>query len=245
MRLDIALRERGLAPSREKARSLIDGGAVSVGGKIIKKSSFEVVETDEIIISGDTSELRYVSRGGLKLERALEQFEVDVRGKTAVDIGASTGGFTDCLLKNGAEKVIAVDCGTNQLHESLRRDERVLSIENFNARYLDAETVGGKHDIVVADVSFISQMLLYDAVTKVLKDGGIFISLIKPQFEAGKKYIGKNGIIKDEKIRSRIVANIIEKAAEYGFKCRGVIDSPIEGGDGNHEYLALFVYKKS
>ncbi len=243
MRLDLYLTQNGFCQSRNRAAELIKTGNVFVNGKNIKKPSFDVDETIKNDITVQQSEnTKYVGRGGLKLERALSAFNVDVTGFVCADIGSSTGGFTQCLLMNGAKRVYAIDSGRDQLHKSLRNDSRVVVMEECNARYLTDERLGEKCDIVTMDVSFISQTLLYEAVSSVLKKEGLFISLIKPQFEAGREGIGKNGIVKDEKTRQKVCEGIKIKASEYGFECLGIIDSPIFGGDGNKEFLALFKY---
>ncbi|MBQ0101258.1 MAG: TlyA family RNA methyltransferase [Firmicutes bacterium] len=239
-RLDVALTERKLAPSRSAAASLIKNGQVTVNGTAVTKPSHEVEDGDTVaVLDGDSG--KYVSRGGLKLEKALSFFRVDPAGLTCCDIGASTGGFTDCLLKNGAKKVYAVDCGHGQLHPSLIGDGRVVSLEGVNAKALTCDTLGEKADLCVMDVSFISQVKLYPAVCSVLKPGGRFISLIKPQFEVGRSGIGKGGIVKNDKIREKAKDDVIACAALHGLACKGVTLSPIKGGDGNTEYLALFM----
>ena len=240
MRLDIFLTENNYFESRKKSSDAIKAGWVYVDGKCITKSSYDVCEESDIEIKGEV--IKYVGRGGLKLEKALSVFSLDINGKVCVDIGSSTGGFTDCLLQNGAIKVFAVDSGKNQLHEKLRNDSRVVCMEGFNARYLNESDIGGKCDVVVMDVSFISQTLLYEAVSNVLCDGGFFVSLIKPQFEAGRSGIGKNGIVKDEKVRKSVCEKIVECSKIYGLENIAIVDSPILGGDGNREYLALFKY---
>ena len=240
MRFDIFLTENNYFESRKKSSDAIKSGWVYVDGKCITKPSYEIDGDVNIEIKGDVC--KYVGRGGLKLEKAIEEFSIDTTDKVCIDIGSSTGGFTDCLLQNGAKKVFAVDSGRDQLHMSLRNDERVVCMEGFNARYLTDEDIGEKCDLAVMDVSFISQTLLYDAVSKVLKDGGLFVSLVKPQFEAGKSGIGKNGIVKDEKVRRSVCEKIKECAKIYGLENVSIIDSPILGGDGNKEYLALFKY---
>lgn len=238
MRLDLYLSGNGLAPSRGKAKYLIESGAVRVDGRTVYKPAFEI--TGGNVEVSEAPELRYVSRGGLKLEAALDAFGIDVSGLRAVDIGASTGGFTDCLLSRGVREVCAVDSGREQLSPRLRSDGRVVSLESFNARTLTEGDIGGLCDIAVMDVSFISQTLLYPAVCRVLSDGGLFISLIKPQFEAGRAAVGKNGVVKDERARRESVERCVAAAAELGLANIGVIDSPIAGGDGNREYLAAF-----
>ena len=242
MRADLYLSLNGYFESRQKAKNEISAGNVKADGKLIKKPSEDIKDGADIEISENT--LAFVSRGGLKLEAALFGFSVSVKGLKAVDIGASTGGFTDCLLKHGAEKVYAVDCGTDQLHEKLRADPRVISIENFNARELCPEIIGGWCDIAVMDVSFISQSLLYGNVSSVLKPGGKLISLIKPQFEVGRENLSKKGIVKDVKTAEASVYNLVEEAKEYSLFNTGLMLSPILGGDGNTEYLACFEYKR-
>jgi 23S rRNA (cytidine1920-2'-O)/16S rRNA (cytidine1409-2'-O)-methyltransferase len=243
MRIDVYITECGLAESRNKAQRLIESGTVFLDGKLIKKPSYEVDGTEHITICG--SGMPYVGRGGLKLEAALDAFAVDVTGMIATDIGASTGGFTDCLLKRGAKKVFAVDSGINQLHKSLVSDSRVVLMEKTNARCLTAEMLGDLCDIAVMDVSFISQTLLYGTVNDILKDNGIFISLIKPQFEAGRMHVGKNGIVRDISVHASLIKRLIGTAASYGLFCTGAIRSPVDGGDGNREYLAIFTKGKS
>ena len=241
-RLDQALCDRGLAASRSLAVRLIREGYVSVNGTVAAKPALSVSAPDRITVA-ENPLTRYVSRGGLKLEEALRAFSLSVKDLVCADIGASTGGFTDCLLRHGAKHVFAVDAGTDQLHPDLKKDPRVTSFENVNARDLDG-TLFPAVDLVVMDVSFISQSLLYPAVTRVLKPGGVFLSLIKPQFEAGRDKIGGGGIVRDEKVRRACVNALLEKAKENGLSPAGVIPSPITGGDGNVEYLALFTLTK-
>lgn len=242
MRVDVYLTAAGYTQSRKKAQDLIDAGAVKIDGAIIKKSSVTVNEALEHTVEIEQV-FKYVSRGGMKLEAALDAFKISVNRLKAVDVGASTGGFTDCLLKRGAAKVIAVDSGVGQLHESLREDPRVLVVEHFNARELNIDITEGLCDIAVADVSFISQTYIIPPIASVLEGGGIFVSLIKPQFEAGKAALGKNGVVHNAAYRFLAVKRVISCALENGFDCIGLIKSPIEGGDGNKEYLAYFVKK--
>lgn len=240
MRADVYLHAAGYTQSRKKAQDLIDAGAVSIDGEVIKKSSHPVNETVEHDVKIEQV-FPYVSRGGIKLEAALVAFDVNVNHKKAVDVGASTGGFTDCLLKRGARTVIAVDSGVGQLHESLRADTRVKCVERFNAREMDLSTTEGHCDVAVADVSFISQTYIIPAVSLCLIEGGEFISLIKPQFEAGRQALGKNGIVTNSAYRFLAAKRVISCAQENGLDCVGLIRSPIEGGDGNKEYLAHFI----
>ena len=242
MRADVYLHAAGYTSSRKKAQDLIDAGAVSIDGEVVKKSSLTINETVEHQVKIEQV-FPYVSRGGLKLEAALDAFGVNVNHKKAVDVGASTGGFTDCLLQRGARLVFAVDSGVGQLHESLRADERVVCVEHFNAREMELSTTDGYCDVAVADVSFISQTYIIPAVGKCLKDGGDFVSLIKPQFEAGRQALGKNGVVSNGAYRFLAAKRVINCAVENGFDCIGFIRSPIEGGDGNKEYLAHFVKK--
>lgn len=237
MRVDKFLHDNGYFSSRQSAKDHIEAGLVSVNGKTCVKPSLEVDEGTDIKVLGKLHE--FVSRGGLKLKAAIELFDIDVKGMTAVDIGASTGGFTDCLLQKGADVVYAIDSGKDQLSKFLLGDPRVKSFESTNARYLTKETYGILFDIAVMDVSFISQTLLYNSVSELLKDNGIFVSLIKPQFEAGKKYVGKGGIVKDSGVFITVFKDICDKAYEHGLVCKKIILSPILGKDGNREFLAF------
>lgn len=243
MRADVYLAAFGHARSRKKAQDLIDAGAVIIDGIPVKKSSALINEEvpHEVKIE---QVFKYVSRGGMKLEAALDAFRINVNRKKAVDVGASTGGFTDCLLQRGAACVYSVDSGIGQLHESLLADKRVHSIEKFNARELTPDITDGLCDVAVADVSFISQTYLIDKIAEVLCDGGEFISLIKPQFEAGRAALGKGGVVHSAAYRFLAVKRVISFATENGFDCIGLIRSPIEGGDGNKEYLAHFVKRE-
>lgn len=243
-RLDLLLTEKGLSESRTRAQELIKSGAVKVNGSVIVKPSYLTEEEDDIEVSTEGL-CPYVSRGGLKLEAALKEFNVSPKGLICLDIGASTGGFTDCLLKNGASKVYAVDSGSSQLHPSLLADSRVISLENRNARYLSNDDIPEKADLTVMDVSFISQTKLYPSLIGFLKEGGALISLIKPQFEVGRSGIGKGGIVKDEKKRMQAVDDVIASASAYGLSIKKLITSPIKGGDGNIEFLAHFIYEES
>lgn len=240
MRVDVYLAASGHVPSRKKAQDLIDAGAVRIDGVTVKKSSVLINEQipHEVIIE---QVFKYVSRGGMKLEAALDAFKIQVNHKKAVDIGSSTGGFTDCLLQRGARSVVCIDSGIGQLHESLRADARVTVKEQFNARMMTVEDTDGLCDLAVMDVSFISQTYLLEQIASVLKDGGEFVSLIKPQFEAGKSALGKNGVVHNAAYRYLAVKRVLSCAFENGLDCIGLIRSPIEGGDGNKEYLAYMV----
>ncbi len=238
MRADVFLYDKGYAKSRSAASQLIKNGSVYVNGKMISKPSEPIGEEDIIEIRGDLP--KYVSRGGYKLEGALEAFNIDVTGFVCADIGASTGGFTDCLLQRGAAKVYAIEGGRDQLDRSLRSDGRVINIEGCNARDLSYERIGELCDIVVMDVSFISQTLIIPNVVKILKTGGRFVSLIKPQFEAGRAGVGKNGIAKPE-YHKPVCDRIIRFCRDHSLINKGLIVSPIKGGDGNTEFLAYFI----
>ena len=243
MRLDTYLFEKGIAGSRNKAKVLIDSGRVVISGKTITKSSYDVKE-DDILEILPTEQTEYVGRGGLKLENALDVFGVSPDSKICVDIGASTGGFTDCLLKRGAKKVYAIDSGTNQLDPKSRDDERVVSLENTNARYITVDTISGdKAELVVMDVSFISQKLLYPAIKNICQNYADIITLIKPQFEAGRENLSKNGIVTNEKVRRAVIEDLKKNAELFDFEFISVIESPIKGGSGNTEYLIHFKFK--
>lgn len=241
MRADVYLCVNGFCESRQKAKYLIENGFVTSDGKLVKKAS-EQVDGKCIVVTGT---MKYVGRGGFKLEVALSAFGVDVSGRVCVDIGASTGGFTDCLLLNGAKKVFCIDSGSSQLHPSLVSDSRVVNIENFNARNLTSDVLCRKADIAVMDVSFISQTLLYDAVNGILSDDGVFLSLIKPQFENDASALSKGGIVKKRLYHERTLDKIIAVSYDAKLFCHGIIVSPIKGGDGNIEYLAIFKRQKS
>jgi 23S rRNA (cytidine1920-2'-O)/16S rRNA (cytidine1409-2'-O)-methyltransferase len=241
MRIDVFLTERGIVPSRSRAKELLQKGAVKLSGKTVTKPSYEVPDgylASDVTI--DDCENKYVGRGGYKLEHALNEFKINVSDKIALDIGASTGGFTDCLLKNGAKKVYAIDSGTAQLHSSLLNEGRVVSIENYNARYLKKEDFADEIDLVTIDVSFISQTLIIPKIAEILPKGASFVSLIKPQFEVGREQIGKKGIVKDESARDSAVKKVCDFAVSSGFELLAITQSPIHGGDGNIEFLAYF-----
>lgn len=246
MRLDVYLGENGYASSRQKAKDMICAGNVFVNGVSVTKPAYDVEESAEIEIRGEV--LPYVGRGGYKLAGALDAFRIDPAGFTCVDIGASTGGFTDCLLQRGAAFVYAVDSGSGQLAPSLCADARVRSVEKFNARQLDASVTNGRVSLAVCDVSFISLSYIFEPVTRVLcpydreTKAGSFLALIKPQFEAGRDAVGKNGIVRDAKVHLRVVQNVIACAETFGLSCAGAAPSPISGGDGNREFLGWFVY---
>ncbi|MBR7097858.1 MAG: TlyA family RNA methyltransferase [Clostridia bacterium] len=239
MRADIYLTSNGYAVSRQQAKRLIEDGGVTVDGKTVRKASEEISECEHAVVIQNT--LAYVGRGGLKLEAALDAFGFNVNGKTALDIGASTGGFTDCLLQRGAKQVCAVDSGTGQLAASLRTDHRVRCMENCNARYLTAKEIGGCVDLIVMDVSFISATLILPRFPDLLESDGSAICLIKPQFEVGRAMIGKGGIVKDRKAHRMAIDRVLETGRAVGLRPVGLIPSPIVGGDGNREFLVWFV----
>lgn len=239
-RLDVYLTENGFFDSRSKAKQQIESGRVSVNGKTEKRASFIINQPCDIKISG--TDISFVSRGGFKLLSALNSFEFDVSGLVCADIGASTGGFTDCLLQNGAKKVYAIDCGTNQLHPSLKSNSKVIGIENLNARNIQENTIPEKCDLAVMDVSFISQTLLFDPIRKILKEDGTLITLIKPQFEVGKRFV-KKGVLKDKKLQKEAIVRVYESALSNKFNMIKISKCPILGGDGNQEYTAMFNIK--
>ncbi|MCQ2771158.1 MAG: TlyA family RNA methyltransferase [Clostridia bacterium] len=238
MRADLFLSTHGYAKSRTAAVDLIKNG-VYINDELIKKPSQEI-NTNISLNVKILNPQRYVSRGGLKLEAALREFDLTAKWMTCVDLGASTGGFTDCLLQHGADKVYAIDVGQDQLDQTLLSDNRVVSIEGLNVKNVTINTIGEQCDMVVTDLSFISQTLAYPIINDILKNDGIFISLIKPQFEVGPNYIGKNGIVKNPKAHENVISKLMDHAKSNGLMLQDLIPSPIKGGDGNIEYLALF-----
>lgn len=240
-RIDKLLVERGLAESRTRAQALVMAGAVLVDEQRVEKSSESFLPDVLIRVRGsDDPAARYVGRGGLKLEAALEHFDLDVRNLVCLDVGASTGGFTDCLLQHGARRVTALDVGHNQIDWRVRSDNRVEVREGVNARYLKPEDFDAKFDFVVMDVSFISATKILPALVPLLSDTGRIITLIKPQFEVGRGEVGRGGIVKDEAKHERVIEEVNRAAQELGLAVRGVIPSPIHGADGNREFLALY-----
>lgn len=240
IRLDVMMTDRLLAESRSKAQAMIMAGVVYVNDVKVDKAGHQVVETDNIEVRDNACP--YVSRGGFKLEKALEVFDFSVEGKVAIDIGSSTGGFTDCMLQNGAVKVYAVDVGSNQLVYKLRTDERVVSIEKTNFRNMPFETVGEKVDVAVMDVSFISITKLMENLKNFLKEDSHCVFLIKPQFEAEKNDVGK-GVITDKKLHKSIVTNVIFSLAEMNYQLLELDYSPIKGPKGNIEFISHFVLR--
>ena len=241
-RLDKLLFERGLAISRERAQSLILAGKVLVNGQKVEKAGTNIEDDSEIRLLGE--DLKYVSRGGLKLEKAFEHWKIDVSGKLCLDVGASTGGFTDCLLQYGASGVIAVDTGHGQIDFRLRQNPRVRLLEKTNARYLTREQVGESIDLIVMDVSFISATLVLPAVIAASFPGSVpemsgrqVVVLVKPQFEAGKENVGKGGIVRDEAAQKAAVEKVLASVLKLGAQRTDIIDSPILGAEGNREFL--------
>ncbi|MCX8006876.1 MAG: TlyA family RNA methyltransferase [Coriobacteriia bacterium] len=232
-RLDVALVERGFFPSREKARAAVIAGEVRVDGVPAVKPGQEVGPDDVIEVE---SRARYVSRGGHKLEGALDAFGLDVRGLRALDVGASTGGFTDCLLKRGAASVVAVDVGYGQLAWSLRTDDRVTVFERTNIRTADASVLGGPFDLVVCDVSFISLRTVLPRLVELAGEGGQVLALVKPQFEVGKGRVGKKGVVRDPALHREVLDNVMSAVAALGWVVRGIASSPVKGPEGNIEF---------
>ncbi len=245
MRLDALLVSKGYVSGREKAKELIENGAVTVSGKTVTKASVKVSRDSEIIC--DTTSVRFVGRGGFKLEKALQISGVDVNGLVAMDVGASTGGFTDCLLQAGAKKVYAIDVGTDQLHPALRVDPRVVVLEGTDVRSpaLQDNICVQSVDVCAIDVSFISLTHVLPAVLPFLKDGATVLCLIKPQFEAGKSAIGKKGVVRDAKVHRRVLEELCVFFNETSFSVTALDFSPITGGEGNIEFLAALVYSKT
>ena len=235
-RLDRLLARRGLFDSREQARRAIMAGRVRVAGRPVDKPGTPVSVTAELEVVGPRR--RFVSRGGEKLEHALDHFGVDPRGRVCLDVGASTGGFTDCLLRRGASRVYAVDVGHGQLDHSLRQDDRVVVMEGVNARYLEPDALGEAVSLATVDVSFISLAKLVPALHPLLCPGGILLPLIKPQFEAGRREVGKGGVVRDEAVRSRVIQQVAGELAAIGLRLRGIVDSPVHGAKGNREAFA-------
>ena len=234
-RLDILLVNRNLAQSRERAKAIIMSGNVFVEGQREDKAGSTFPGEVQIEIKGNP--LKYVSRGGLKLEKAIKQYGVKPEGKICMDVGSSTGGFTDCMLQNGAVKVYAVDVGTNQLAWKLRTDERVVSMEKTNIRYLTPNQIGDPIDLASIDVSFISLTKVLQPVRDLLILEGEVVALIKPQFEAGREKVGKKGVVRDRKVHFEVIEQVNSYAASIGFDCLDLSFSPIKGPEGNIEYL--------
>ena len=239
-RLDVMLTEKNMFPSREKAKASIMAGLVYVDGQRIDKPGTPVDENAEITVR--EALCPYVSRGGLKLEKALELFDFTLDGAVAVDIGASTGGFTDCMLQKGARKVFAIDVGYGQLDWKLRNDPRVVNMEKVNIRYLDMDTVDKDIDFISIDVSFISLKLVFPVAAQLLAETGSLVCLVKPQFEAGRSQVGRKGIVRDPAVHREVIENVAGYAADNGLYCHGLTYSPVTGTKGNIEYL-MFLRK--
>jgi len=240
-RLDVLMVEQGLAESREKAKALIMTGNVFVNGEKVDKAGTPVDSAAKVEVTG--GQLKYVSRGGLKLEKAIDAHGLDLTGNICMDIGASTGGFSDCMLQNGASKVYAVDVGYGQLAWKLRTDERVVNMERTNIRYVTHEQVPEELDFGSVDVSFISLTLVLPVLHSLLRDGGRGVCLVKPQFEAGKDKVGKKGVVREPEIHLEVLNKIFAFCAEIGLCVKGIHFSPIKGPEGNIEYL--FYFEKS
>ena len=239
-RLDAAMVQQGLVPSRQRAKTLIQNGQISVNGKVCTKPAFAVEETDQITMEG--SDIPFVGRGGLKLEYALEQTKRSLDGLVCLDIGASTGGFTDCMLQNGAVKVYAVDVGYGQLAWSLRTDERVVNMERTNIRNVKPEDLAEQIEFFSVDVSFISLHHIFPVAQAITTPDAMGVCLVKPQFEAGREKVGKNGVVRDPATHREVLHNAMGYAAANGFAVRGLDFSPVKGPEGNIEYL-MFVQK--
>ena len=234
-RLDVLVTEKNLAPSREKAKALIMAGIVYVDN--IKEDKCGTLFSEDVTIEVRGNTLKYVSRGGLKLEKAMQEFGLSLEGFVCMDIGASTGGFTDCMLQNGAVKVFSVDVGHGQLDWKLRNDERVVVMEKTNIRYVTFEDIGEYLDFASVDVSFISLSKVLPVAYTLLKDGGETVALIKPQFEAGREKVGKKGVVRDKSVHIEVIKKVAEEVLSMGFAIRGLTYSPIKGPEGNIEYL--------
>lgn len=241
-RLDVLLVNRGLAQSREKAKAIIKSGNVYINGRMTDKAAEMVAEDAAVDIKDNP--IKYVSRGGLKLEKAIDKFKIELEGKLCMDVGASTGGFTDCMLQKGAKKVYAVDVGTDQLVKELRDDNRVISMEQTNIRYLTPDQLEDIIAFISIDVSFISLTKVLAPVRELLAEQGELVALIKPQFEVGPKAIGKKGVVKDKKAHINAINSVSLHACAVGFRCIGLDYSPITGPEGNIEYL-LYLKKVS
>ena len=237
VRLDAFLVTKGLVQSRERAKALIMAGQVYIDNQKCDKAGL-MIDDEKTVAEIRGEQLKYVSRGGLKLEKAMDTFPITLDGKVTMDIGASTGGFTDCMLQNGAKKVFAVDVGYGQFAWKLRQDERVVNMERTNIRYVTAEQIGEKIDFASIDVSFISLKLVLPVAKELTNDNGEIVALIKPQFEAGREQVGKKGVVRDINVHYEVIKNVINFAREIGLHPAGLSFSPIKGPEGNIEYLA-------
>ncbi len=235
IRLDVLMVEKGLVQSRERAKAMIMAGQVYIDNQKCDKAGLSVPADTKIEVRGDT--LKYVSRGGLKLEKAMQEFPINLQDKTTMDIGASTGGFTDCMLQNGAKKVYAVDVGYGQLAWKLRTDERVVNLERTNIRYVTKEQIEAEIDFASIDVSFISLKLVLPVAKELLTDEGEIVALIKPQFEAGREQVGKKGVVRDIKVHKEVIKRVLAVINELEMFASGLSFSPVKGPEGNIEYL--------
>lgn len=240
IRLDVYLTENGFAPSRSAAQAMIMAGDVYINNQKALKAGETVAGTENIEVRGKTA--KYVSRGGLKLEKAMQVFPIDLADKVCMDIGASTGGFTDCMLQNGASKVYAIDVGYGQLAWKLRQDERVVNMERTNIRYLDTDSLDPVPEFFSVDVSFISLKLVLPVGYSAIKNGGFAVCLIKPQFEAGREKVGKKGVVREKSTHIEVIENTLAFTKEIGFSVQGLDFSPVRGPEGNIEYL-MYIQK--
>lgn len=241
-RIDVLLVEKGFFDSREKARKNIMAGLVFVNNQRVDKPGEKVNVDSEIEVKGQA--IPYVSRGGLKLEKAIKSFNISLNDKVAMDVGASTGGFTDCMLKNGASKVFAIDVGYGQMAWELRNDKRVVCMERTNIRYVTKEDIGEPIDFTSIDVSFISLKLVLPVVKELSKEEAEVVCLIKPQFEAGRDKVGKKGVVRDKEVHIEVIKSVLEFAISIGYSLKGLTFSPIKGPEGNIEYLAYLINKQ-
>ncbi|WP_027308268.1 TlyA family RNA methyltransferase [Caloramator sp. ALD01] len=241
-RIDVLLVEKGFFDSREKARKNIMAGLVFVNNQRVDKPGEKVNVDSEIEVKGQA--IPYVSRGGLKLEKAIKSFNISLNDKVAMDVGASTGGFTDCMLKNGASKVFAIDVGYGQMAWELRNDKRVVCMERTNIRYVTKEDIGEPIDFTSIDVSFISLKLVLPVVKELSKEEAEVVCLIKPQFEAGREKVGKKGVVRDKEVHIEVIKSVLEFAISIGYSLKGLTFSPIKGPEGNIEYLAYLINKQ-
>ena len=240
-RVDVLLVERGLEQTRQRAQAMIMSGLVFVDGQRVDKAGTAIPNDAQVEVRGNA--LRYVSRGGLKLEKAFELYGFSLENAVCADIGASTGGFTDCMLQKGASKVFAIDVGYDQLDWKLRNDDRVINMEKCNIRYLDFDTVDRDIDFISIDVSFISLKLVFPVAAKMLADTGSLVCLVKPQFEAGRQQVGKGGIVKDINVHKEVIRNVVQYGIDSGLYSYGLTYSPVKGAKGNIEYL-LYMKKE-
>lgn len=238
-RLDLAVVEKGFTESRQRARSLIMAGRVFVNNHLVDKPGFFISEKDMVVLK--QNDYPYVSRGGLKLEKALKVYNLNVENYICLDVGASTGGFTDCLLCHGAKKVYAVDVGYGQIAWKLRQNKKVFIIERTNIRHMDSNAIPSPVDLVTIDVSFISLKIVVPCVLKFMKKGACIIALIKPQFEVGKGKVGKGGIVRNPDLYGEVVTDLTSFFSKKGLKCKSIISSPILGAKGNKEFMVLMI----